>query len=293
MIVLNRVTKRFDAKHGIFDVSFKVEPGMIFGFVGPNGSGKSTTIRHLMGLMKADEGSLSIGGHDCWRETSKVKQLVGYLPGEITFPSELSGAEVLQLVRNMHGAPSGNEKQLLERFPFDTSLKVRKMSKGMKQKLAIVTCFMKDAPVYLLDEPTSGLDPLMQEAFLNLVLEEKKRGKAILMSSHHFPEMEKTCDRAALIKDGRIVIEADIHELIATSQKRYLIECASVEDAQSLATQWKGIQDHQSVEIAVTTEQQLNALIHDLGQRHIKSLHSSSDDLEQVFLHYYGEENES
>ncbi|WP_215141323.1 ABC transporter ATP-binding protein [Exiguobacterium qingdaonense] len=288
MIHIQQLTKRFDATHGIFDVSLDVSPGMIFGFIGPNGAGKSTTIRHLMGLLKPNEGNASINGFDCWQETEKVKQCVGYLPGEINYPQNMTGEEIIHLTRHLHKTDAERERNLRERFSFDEATKVRKMSKGMKQKLAIITCFMKDVPVYILDEPTSGLDPLMQERLIDWLIEEKQSGKAILMSSHHFPEMERTCDRAALIKDGRIIIEEDIEELRQHSVKRYRIEFSSEPEAIRFAED-SAVRDGLQVEVVITKPEDLNRLIRTLANYEIRSLASGADELEHLFMQYYGE----
>lgn len=290
MIQLHSLTKKFSEKQGLFDVSFTVEPGTVFGFIGPNGAGKSTAIRHLMGLLKPDSGSATIGSFDCWNDSERVKALVGYLPGEISFPADLTGEDILTLTRRMDKTSPEREKELRALFPLDTKIKVRKMSKGMKQKLAIIRCFMKDAPVYLLDEPTSGLDPLMQERFLELVLKEKDAGKAILMSSHHFPEMEKTCDQAALIRNGRIIIEDSIEGLIATSRKLFHIEFASADDAQLFATALNGHLIGNRVDVSVSTSDELNTLLQKVSQYRVSSFRSAPADLETVFIHYYAEE---
>lgn len=290
MIILQNVTKAFSATKGLFDVSFTVEPGTVFGFIGPNGAGKSTAIRHLMGLLQPDSGTAHIGGHDCWNDSQRVKELVGYLPGEINFPADLTGEDILTLTRRMESTSVTREKELRDLFPLDTSVKVRKMSKGMKQKIAIIRCFMKDAPVYLLDEPTSGLDPLMQERFLELVLREKAAGKAILMSSHHFPEMEKTCDYAALIKDGRIVVEDSIEGLIAASRKLFHVEFATTVEAQQFATIISGKVSGSHVDASVSTTDELNTLIQSLSHFRVVSFRSAPADLETVFIHYYAEE---
>lgn len=288
MIQIKQLTKRFDQTHGIFDVSFEVEPGSVFGFIGPNGAGKSTTIRHLMGLLQADSGSVTIMGHDCWSETEKVKALVGYLPGEINYPQDMTGEGVIHLTRKLHKTDVGREKRLRQAFPVDTSLKIRKMSKGMKQKLAIITCFMKDAPVYVLDEPTSGLDPLMQEKLIEWVLMEKSAGKAILMSSHHFPEMEKTCDRAALIREGRMIVEEGMQELRKRSKKTYHI---GLKDASSAIAFSKtmGVHNGHIVEVTVTSTRELNDMLALLPQYEVLSLTSGTDELEHMFMQYYGE----
>jgi len=293
MIRLEHVTKEFAPGRGIFDVSFTVEPGMIFGFIGPNGSGKSTTLRHLMGLLAADDGKATVGGFDCWNQSKEVKQLVGYLPGEISLPGDMTGADMLDLMQRLHGSDPARRQLLLKRFPFETKTKIRKMSKGMKQKLALVGCFMKDAPVYLLDEPTSGLDPLMQERFLEWIEQEKQAGKAILMSSHHFPEMEKSCDRAALIKAGRIIVESDIHALIRSSRKVYTIVFQSDTEAAQFAMQ-VGVEPKRT-EVSFQTNETLtlNQVIAFLTQYDVRLIRQSADDLEQVFLHYYGEEEPS
>ncbi|WP_214721521.1 ABC transporter ATP-binding protein [Exiguobacterium sp. s192] len=293
MIHLDHVTKEFAPKRGLFDVSFTVEPGMVFGFIGPNGAGKSTAIRQLMGLIQADTGRATIGGFDCWDQSEEVKRLVGYLPGEINLPGDFTGEQVLQLMQKLHHSSPQRQQELLNRFPFETKTKIRKMSKGMKQKLALVGCFMKDAPVYLLDEPTSGLDPLMQEHFLDLIDIERQRGKAILMSSHHFPEMEKSCDRAALIKEGRIIVEADIHELVRSSRKQYTIEFGLEAEAEQFALQIGSQRLQNQVSFVTGHELTLNQIIHLLTAYDVRTIQSSADDLEHVFLHYYGEEGSS
>lgn len=288
MIQIEKLTKRFDQTHGIFDVSLTVEPGTVFGFIGPNGAGKSTTIRHLMGLLHADSGNATVMGHDCWKESEAVKALVGYLPGEINYPQDMTGEEVIRLTRKLHVTDSVRERNLLSVFAFDTNLKIRKMSKGMKQKLAIVTCFMKDAPVYILDEPTSGLDPLMQERLVDWVLAEKADGKAILMSSHHFPEMEKTCDRAALIRDGQMIVEAEMAELKRRSKKTYRIgmkdEAAAIKLSEQIGTREQTV-----VTVSLSTSEELNGLIKVLADYEIASLTSGTDELEHMFMQYYGE----
>lgn len=227
-------------------------------------------------------------GLDCWKDTENVKAKVGYLPGEINYPQDMTGEEIIKLTRHLHATSGERERRLREVFPVDTKLKVRKMSKGMKQKLAIITCFMKDVPVYILDEPTSGLDPLMQERLIDWLNTEKAAGKSILMSSHHFPEMEKTCDRAALIRDGKIVIEENMSELRRRSTKTYHIELKDEEDATRLANM-VGERDGLSVNVEISTTAQLNALIHQLSAFEVVSLTSGTDELEHLFMQYYGE----
>jgi ABC-2 type transport system ATP-binding protein len=177
MIRLQQVTKRFRNGRGIADLSIEVKKGEVFGYLGPNGAGKSTTIRVLMGFLRPDSGTASIGHRDCWKDAAQIHEMVGYLPGEISFLEGLNGMEFLRLLGGMRKLQNTKRRdELIQRFEFDASTPIKKMSKGMKQKLAIVAAFMHRPEVLILDEPTSGLDPLMQQRFLELIEEEKQRG---------------------------------------------------------------------------------------------------------------------
>jgi len=176
MIQLEHLTKRFSNGKGIFDVTFEIERGEVFGYLGPNGAGKSTTIRHLMGFIKPTSGRALISGKDCWKHAADIQAEVGYLPGEIAFIDGMTGWEFIELMRGMKKMKHpGRRDELIERLQFDVKTPIRKMSKGMKQKVAMVIAFMDDPDVLILDEPTSGLDPLMQRLFIDLILEEKQK----------------------------------------------------------------------------------------------------------------------
>jgi ABC-2 type transport system ATP-binding protein len=216
MIRIEGLTKVFRNGRGIFDLSFTVGEGEVFGYLGPNGAGKSTTIRHLMGFLRPDKGVAEIAGLDCWSQAPFVQAQTGYLPGEIAFLEDMNGLEFLKLLGGMRRMTDTSRRdELIERFQFDVSTPIRKMSKGMKQKVGIVAAFMHDPKVLILDEPTSGLDPLMQQRFLELIAEEKAQGKTILMSSHIFQEIERVCDRVGIIKDGRLIAVEDMSTLRA------------------------------------------------------------------------------
>lgn len=194
VIALSHITKDYGGGHGVFDVSFAVEQGEVFGFLGPNGAGKTTTIRQLMGFLAPDSGTCTINGLDCRTQTAAIQKNMGYIPGEPALPDDIRGGEFIRFLaayRGMRG--TGRAGELCERFELDASGRIRRMSKGMKQKVAIVCALMHDPAVLILDEPTSGLDPLMQNRFIDLILEEKQRGKTVLMSSHMFEEVERTC----------------------------------------------------------------------------------------------------
>lgn len=210
MITINAMTKDYGGGKGIFDFDFRIDRGEVFGLVGTNGSGKTTTLRHLMGFLAPDSGSCSIDGLDCRRQSAEIMKKVGYVPGEIDFPDVGSGTSFLKLQADFLGVKDMKYvDSLIDRFKIDTSAPLRRMSKGMKQKMALVAAFMARPEVLLLDEPSTGLDPLMRDTLIELILEEKKRGATVFMSSHIFKELEDTCDRVAFIDSGRMVGAVD------------------------------------------------------------------------------------
>ncbi|MCD8117790.1 MAG: ABC transporter ATP-binding protein [Oscillospiraceae bacterium] len=233
VISINHLTKDYGHGRGVFDVSIKIDKGECYGFLGPNGAGKTTTIRHLMGFSKPQEGRTSILGQDSWENSARLQNTVGYLPGEVALPAGLSGAAFLRMMEKMRGIRNTEYLQmLLDRFELDPNISIKKMSLGVKRKLAVVTAFMHDPDILILDEPTSGLDPVMQETFIEYVREEKQRGKTIFLSSHIFHEVDAVCDRIAIIRDGRIVSEFQSEEL---KQKHDRIYRVSFSDADSYA----------------------------------------------------------
>jgi len=210
VISVNSLTKDYGNNQGVFNVSFDVKQGEVFGFLGPNGAGKTTTMRNLLGFIKGDAGSCSILGLDCWKKPSEVQKHIGYVAGEIALPDNMSGQNLIAYIAGMRGCTLERANWLCEYFDINPKNKIKRMSKGMKQKIALVLALMHDPEIILLDEPTSGLDPLMQEKFCDLMLCEKERGKTILLSSHIFNEVEKTCDRVMIIKNGKIITEVDM-----------------------------------------------------------------------------------
>lgn len=295
MLQVEGLTKTFPGGRGISDVTFTVQRGEVFGFLGPNGAGKSTTIRHIMGFMKPDRGSVRIGGLDVWKRQGEVQKLVGYLPGEIAFVDGMTGRAFLEFLARMQRTDSrAKRERLIERLQFDADTPIRKMSKGMKQKVGIVAAFMHDPAVIVLDEPTSGLDPLMQQLFIELVLEEKAKGTTFLMSSHSFPEIERTCDRAAIIKDGRIVAVNDIHEL--QSMQRKLIEFVFEKEADAAAfADADGVhaESRDGCRVKAAVQGDYDALIREAAKYRIRSLDIAAQNLEDVFMHYYDRKENS
>ena len=265
VIQIDRLTRDYGGGKGVFDVSFQVDRGEAFGFLGPNGAGKTTTIRHLMGFLKPRSGKCTIDGLDCWRCSDKIQARLGYIPGEISFFDDMTGTQFLRFAASYRGIGTGNrQKELLERFELDPKGKIKKMSKGMKQKLGIVAAFMHDPDILILDEPTSGLDPLMQSRFIDLIAEEKKRGKTILLSSHIFEEVERTCDRVGIIRQGKLVAVDSVDALRRRHVRPYTVTLEDEETARAFAEDFGGVRD--GLAVTVTAKQSL----------------------EEIFMHYYG-----
>lgn len=292
MVELSHVTKDYGNQKGIFDVNFTVNEGEVFGYLGPNGAGKTTTIRHLLGFQQPDAGTCSILGKNCFVEAKDIQKNLGYLAGELAFMDDMTGEKYLEFMAQMKRMK--NRKRMLElidMFELDARGKLRKMSKGMKQKIGIICTFMAEPKVAILDEPTSGLDPLMQNRFVELILEEKRKGTTILMSSHIFEEVEKTCDRTAIIRAGKIVTIEDMNSLSKKRKKIYTVTCRDEASAQHLAKNSaltiKNI-DKNRVELIVSGTPgealQILAAIDPLD------LSIKTQSLEELFMHYYGEE---
>ncbi|MBQ8612458.1 MAG: ABC transporter ATP-binding protein, partial [Oscillospiraceae bacterium] len=290
-IEVSHLTKDYGHGRGVFDVSIKVEQGMCYGFLGPNGAGKTTTIRHLMGFSKPQSGSTSILGCDSWNCADELKNAVGYLPGEIAFPKGLTGTEFLDMQMKLRRVKDEAYKnELLERFQLDPSMRVEKMSLGVRRKLAVVTAFLHDPDILILDEPTSGLDPIMQQNFIDFILSEKKRGKTILLSSHIFHEVDACCDRISIIKDGRIVADFVADELKNRSTKIYRISFSDKDsyDAFVCKEYLFHSRNEKKLRARVMIEAaQINRLLTDITPLNVTEFQEIPFTLEDYFMGFY------
>ena len=228
-ISIHGLTKRYGHILAVNDLSLEVAPGEILGFLGLNGAGKTTTIRILLDLLRPTSGTASILGHNCQSDGLQARVNVGYLPGEMGIYSDLTGREVLDLLAKLNEqlVDEGRRRELQERLEFpdsDLRRRLREYSTGMKRKLGLIQAFQSDPLLLILDEPTEGLDPLMQESFYQLLLDEKQRGHTVFMSSHVLSEVERICDRIALVRKGELVRLAGIEETrnLAARQVRIL-----------------------------------------------------------------------
>ncbi|EJQ93989.1 cereulide export ABC transporter permease ATP-binding protein CesC [Bacillus cereus] len=288
MIKIEGLTKEFGNGKGIFDVTFEVKQGEVFGFLGPNGAGKSTTIRHLMGFIKPLKGTATINGFDCWKEADQVKKYVGYLPGEIAFPEEMTAYDFIRLTAGMKGMSDlGRAEEFIEKFQLDMRVHIKKMSKGMKQKLAIVAAFLHDPDILILDEPSTGLDPLMQNILVDFILEEKKCGKTILISSHIFDEIKDTADTICIIKNGKIVEFGDLKTL-KRAQKRYLKAYFAKEvDVESLQQSNLHIEKVENLVATILIQQNINEIIRELMKYDLINVEIMEPEIKDIFIKHY------
>ncbi len=298
-INVENLTKDYGHNRGVFDVSFKVKEGEVFGFLGPNGAGKSTTIRHLMGFSKPDSGKAQILGYDSFENYDKFMTNVGYLPGEIALPSGLTGYQFIDMMKKLKGVKEDKFlKDLIDRFELDPRGDTKRMSLGVKRKLAIVTAFLSDPDILILDEPTSGLDLSMQQTFIEFIKEEKRRGKTILLSSHIFGEVDATCDQIAIIKDGKIVSDFIADELKHKSDKTYLVKFSSMTDKKKFLSAKKSrpyftaIDSNDKDVLISINDSNINVLLQEISKYKFIDFIHLKESLEDYFMNYYKEDKD-
>lgn len=291
IVEIKNMTKDYGEGRGIYDVDLSIEKGEVFGFVGTNGAGKTTTIRHLMGFLKPQKGSATINGKDCWKNSAEIKKYIGYIPGEIAFLDAPTGSEFLKRQAKLLGLKDMSyAEELIKKLQLDPTANLKRMSKGMKQKTAIVAAFMADPEILILDEPTTGLDPLMRAEFIDIINEEKKKGKTIFMSSHMFEEVESTCDKVALIKDGRIIAVKSTKEIRHSEEKTYKIEFNSNEDYKKFLSEEFNIvdkRDNQNQVIININDKNINTLTKVLIGYNLKFMTEIKYTLEKYFNSLY------
>ena len=300
IITATELTKDYGNQKGIFSVNLDVKKGEVFGFLGPNGAGKTTTIRTLMGFIRPDHGSCSILGMDCFHDVAKIQNRLGYLAGEIAFIEDMTGMQMLKFIAEMKGVSDTSRMlELMDFFELDPRGKVKKMSKGMKQKIGIIAAFLNDPEVILLDEPTSGLDPLMQKRFVELILREKQKGKTILMSSHIFEEIERTCDRTAIIRAGKIVAVEEMESLTDKRRNQYEVRLKSKESVATLQTELKQngpknirLIETDGTQMVFEIGGKIEEFLAWISRYPIKQFDVKKQSLEEIFLQYYGEKGE-
>ncbi|MFE6664338.1 ATP-binding cassette domain-containing protein [Streptomyces sp. NPDC057697] len=280
--------KSFGRTHALDGLDLTVEAGEVHGFLGPNGSGKSTTIRVLLGLLRADSGAAQLLGRDPWHDAVELHRKVAYVPGDVTLWRNLSGGEVIDLYGSLRGGLDRTRRaDLVDRFELDPTKKGRTYSKGNRQKVALVAAFASDVDLLILDEPTSGLDPLMEGVFQECVAEERARGRTVLLSSHILSEVETLCDRVSIIRQGRTVETGSLADMRHLTRTNISAELAGPPDG---LAGLPGVHDLEVRGLRVTLQvdtDKLDAVLRSLTASGVRTLTSTPPTLEELFLRHY------
>jgi len=285
IIETKNLTKYYGDIKGIENLSLQVKKGEIFGFLGPNGAGKTTTIRTLLGLLRPTSGEAYILNKNIEEDIVEIRANVGYIPGELNLYEHLTGRQFLDYFSSLRETNLSLLDELLEIFELPLERKIKSYSRGMKQKMGIIQAFMDDPPVVIMDEPTSGLDPLLQQKFYEFLKSEKKKGRTMFFSSHILSEVDKICDRVAIIRDGKLVTLEDVETLKNKSGK--IIKLKIKEDP----SKFKGSKDMEIVNgwIEFVTSDDINYWIKEIAKFTVEDLKISDFNLEDIFIRYYKE----
>ena len=287
-ILLDRLTKSYGKTRGVHDIDLTVERGEIFGFLGPNGAGKTTTIRVLIGLLRPTTGGARIFGRDCWSRPGRVHREVAFIPGDLRLYEQLGVMEFLRFMARLHGGVRrGRIEGLAERLELDTRRPIKHLSKGNRQKVGLVQALMHDAPLLILDEPSSGLDPLMEVVFVQLLREERSAGRTIFLSSHNLSEVERICDRVAVIRDGTLVAVEQVEALKANRVREMTVTFRQPIDPRAFEGDGIVMLERSDRRIRIQVRGDINPLIRMLARYDLQDLTFSEPSLEEVFLHYY------
>jgi ABC-2 type transport system ATP-binding protein len=289
-VEVDGLTKHYGRHRGIEELSFRVEPGELFGFLGPNGAGKTTTIRLLLDLIRPTSGRASVLGLDSRRDAREVHRLVGYLPGELGLYEQLTGMQLLQFAAGVRGGVDWRYvTELIERLGLDPTRRIAELSKGNKQKVGIVQAFMHRPPLLILDEPTSGLDPLVQQAVYRLFDETTAEGRTIFLSSHVLSEVERVAHRVGIIREGRLATVADVADLKARARRRVDIQFGRALPTDAFA----GVEGVASAQINghvahLVLEGAMGPVFQRASALDLVTVVTHEADLEDIFLSYYG-----
>ena len=291
LVSIENLVKTFGRTRALDGLDLVVRAGEVHGFLGPNGSGKSTTLRVLLGLLRADSGSVRLLGGDPWRDAAELHRRLAYVPGDVNLWPNLTGGEIIDLLGRLRGAPEkGRRDELIELFELDPTKKSRAYSKGNRQKVALVAALASRVDLLLLDEPTSGLDPIMESRFQDLVNDFRGQGGTVLLSSHILAEVESLCDRVSIIRAGRVVETGTLAEL------RHLMRTSIRADLERPAhglAELEGVHDlvlegnRASFEVDTVRLDEALRTLTGLG---VRSLTSQPPTLEELFLRHYGDD---
>ncbi len=287
VIIIDKLTKRYGRRTGIDGVTLQVSAGEIFGFLGPNGAGKTTTIRLMLGLLRPNDGSVRIFGLDCWRSSRRVKQEVGYLPGDLRLYARTTGNTMLRICGAIRGRDLGAPgRTLAELFALDLNVTVRRMSRGMRQKLGLILALAHRPQLLILDEPTASLDPLMQERLMELLRTLAAEGHTIFFSSHSLSEVERLCDRVAIVREGRLVADETLVSLRANARRQVTIRWHT-DAAEPQPPPFLAIHRREDHLWEASLRSDVTSLLQWLHDRPVADLAVGHPDLDSLFRQYY------
>jgi ABC-2 type transport system ATP-binding protein len=290
LIETRGLTKRYGTARGIEDISLTVRGGEAFGLLGPNGAGKTTLIRTLLGLLHPTSGTASLFGLDSRRDSVSIRARLGNLPGDFACDPRLTGRELLEFCAEVRGMSDlGCAPPLAERFEADLDRPVGDLSRGNRQKIGLIQALFHEPELLVLDEPTSGLDPLMQEEFLSLVQEHRDGGGTLLMSSHELDEVQRVCDRVAIVRDGRLAAVERVADLRGRTLHHVRVEFAEPVDGEELR-RIPGVNalEVSGREVRFHVSGDLDPVVKALARHTIVDMELSEPTLEEVFLTFYG-----
>ncbi len=290
------LSKRYHGAHvdALHDLNLQVKAGEIYGFLGPNGAGKSTTIRTLLNFIQPTGGTASILGLDIVRDSVKIKDGIGYLSSDMAMYTKMTGHQFLDYMGELQpGTDRAYRKELTARLKPELDKRLGDLSRGNKQKVGIIQAFMHKPEVVIMDEPSSGLDPLMQETFYDLVKEASGQGAAIFLSSHIFSEVQKICDRVGIIREGKLVVERDIKEMVKDAAHTFDITFAGKPPLEGL----RKLKDvtvarHEGRDVRIHVRGALSQFLRELSTYDVVKLDAHQLDLEEMFMRYYGDERD-
>ena len=292
IIVIDQLKKSYGKIQAVKDISMSVERGEIFGFLGPNGAGKTTTIRCLLDVIRPTSGTIRVLGLDAQRDSLALHERIGYLPGDVRLPGQMTGKQIINYFSRLQGREPVMLNDLVARFDVELKRPLKGYSKGMRQKIGIVLAFMCDPEVLILDEPTSGLDPLLQKVFNEFLLQEQARGKTVFMSSHIMSDVEKVCQRVAVIRQGELVTVGKVEDLREKAGQRVMVEFGDAVTEEEVSrlpgvSMVRRTNKHYQFNVSGS----MDPLIKALGQHEVIRLQAEEAPLEEVFLKFYEDFN--
>ncbi len=286
-IELRGLTRWYGSRRGVLDLDVTVHEGEVFGFLGPNGAGKTTTIRMLLGLIRPSVGTATIWGRDAWRDAPAVHRTLAHLGSDPGYLGDLSAAQLLDHVGALRGLPKGIWGPLAKRLDLDPGVQVRKLSRGNRQKVGVVQVFMGTEPLLVMDEPSTGLDPLMQREFLALVAEARQAGRTVFLSSHNLTEVERACDRVAIIREGKLVKVATVQALVGDHTRAINLLLGRPADAGTFDLPGVTVLSSTGQDVHLMVRGEVGPILRRLAELDVRDIAISTPDVEDLFFRYY------